>query len=107
MSKNRDDVRAGILPTRILALVATPLLALAGIGVAPAQHQRTPLEPPVASQPETPQHRTRLFLKDGSYQTVLSFRVVGDRVRYRSAERDGENEEIPLSLVDLPATQAW
>jgi hypothetical protein len=28
-------------------------------------------------------------------------------VRYRSAERNGEVEEIPLKLVDLPATQQW
>jgi len=72
-----------------------------------AQAQRRPLDPPVAAQPETPQHRTRLFLKDGSYQTVLSYAVTGDRVHYRSAERDGAEEEIPLALVDLPATKAW
>ncbi len=68
---------------------------------------RRPLDPPVATQPESPQHRTRLILKDGSYQTVLSYRVVGERVRYRSAERNGEDEDIPLALVDLPATKAW
>ena len=65
------------------------------------------MDPPVGSQPSTPQHRTRLILKDGTYQNVLSYRVVADRVRYKSAERDGEEEEIPLALVDLPATQAW
>lgn len=72
-----------------------------------ATQSRRPLDPPVAAQPETPQHRTRLILKDGSFQTVLSYRVVGDRVRYRSAERNGEEEEIPLALVDLAATKAW
>ncbi len=69
--------------------------------------ERRPLEPPIAAQRETPQHRIRLILKDGGYQTVLSYRVVGDVVRYRSAERDGAEEDIPLALVDLPATKEW
>jgi hypothetical protein len=51
--------------------------------------------------------RTRLILKDGSYQLILSYQVVGDVVRYRSAERDGQEEEIPLALVDLAATEKW
>jgi hypothetical protein len=51
--------------------------------------------------------RTRLILKDGSYQVVVSYKVSGDVVQYRSAERDGENEDIPLALVDLPATEKW
>ncbi len=76
-------------------------------GTGLAQNQRRPLEPPIATQPEVPQHRLRLVLKDGSYQTVMSYTVVGDRVRYKSAERGGEVEEIPLALVDLPATKAW
>lgn len=78
-----------------------------GVGSAWAQTQRRPLDPPIASQPEGPQHRSRLILKDGSYQLVLSYKVVGDHVRYRSAERNGQDEDIPLALVDLPATQAW
>ncbi len=95
----------------------TPVLLCAGVGLAlplagpngmgAQQRDRRPLDPPVASQPETPQHRTRLILKDGGYQTVLSYRVVGDRVRYRSAERNGDEEDIPLALVDLAATKAW
>lgn len=51
--------------------------------------------------------RTRLILKDGSYQLVLDYKVIGNIVRYRSAERNGETEDVPLSLVDLPATERW
>lgn len=64
-----------------------------------------------AQQPDpaatTVYQRTRLILKDGSYQSVLGYSVVGKVVDYRSAERNGELEEVPLKLVDLPATIAW
>ena len=52
-------------------------------------------------------HRTRLILKDGSYQIVMSYTVVGKNVRYVSAERGGDVELIPLDLVDLDATKKW
>lgn len=52
-------------------------------------------------------HRTRLILKDGSYQMVMSYKVVGNVVRYISAERGGAEEEIPVSLVDFDATKKW
>jgi hypothetical protein len=51
--------------------------------------------------------RIHLILKDGSYQIVTSYTVAGKVVRYVSAERAGEQEEIPVDLVDLPATQRW
>jgi hypothetical protein len=51
--------------------------------------------------------RTRLILKDGTYQLVLDYKIVGGVVRYRSAERNGASEDVPLALVDLPATQKW
>ncbi len=89
------------LPCSVLGLALS-----AGLPTAAAQG-RHPLEPPIPSQRETPQHRTRLILRDGGYQTVLSYRVLGDVVRYRSAERDGAEEDIPVALVDLPATKAW
>ena len=54
-----------------------------------------------------PPRRVHLMLKDGSFQIVTSYRVVGENVRYVSAERGGAEEVVPLSLVDLDATRRW
>jgi hypothetical protein len=61
---------------------------------------------PDSSPADTAQHRTRLILKDGSYQVVLSYKVKGKIVTYMSAERDGA-EEIPFDLIDWDATHRW
>jgi len=80
---------------------AVLLLAFAPVPALYSQHT-------AALQPDaTTPHRTRLILKDGSYQIVMSYKIVGNLVRYVSAERGGAEEEIPLSLVDLDATKRW
>ena len=85
---------------KLSAWLLTGLMACSGVAV-PAQ--RTSLG---GSQTAAPR-RLRLILKDGSYQVVFSYKVVGKRVSFVSAERNGEVEEIPAELVDLPATQRW
>ena len=82
-------------------LAAAFLLAFISVPALYSQHTAA-LQPDAAAP-----HRTRLILKDGSYQIVMSYKIVGNVVRYVSAERGGAEEEIPLSLVDLDATHRW
>jgi hypothetical protein len=87
----------------MVAKFALILLLFAGLSAAVAQQEKKPLPSADASAP----HRTRLILKDGSYQIVMSYRVVGKMVRYVSAERGGQEEEVPVELVDFEATKRW
>src|SRR5580698_5994151 len=64
--------------------------------------QPVPLKPGVPGMARN----HRLILKDGNYQMVRDYQIVGDRVRYLSQER-GEWEELPANLVDWDATRKW
>ena len=94
-------------PLRHIPKNPTAALLVAGCLLAPtlihASPQHTTALQPDASTP----HRIHLILKDGSYQIVMSYQIVGNVVHYISAERGGAEEEIPLSLVDLDATKRW
>jgi hypothetical protein len=57
--------------------------------------------------PPTLLRNHRLILKDGSYQLVRQYQLVGDRIRYISVERGGDWEELPQNLVDWEATRKW
>ena len=89
-------------PRRLLTGSLAILLLAASAASLPAQ-KTLPLKPDV---PGTAANH-RLILKDGTYQLVRKYEVVGDRVRYISVERSGEWEELPESLVDWDATRKW
>lgn len=91
----------GLRSVSLLGVVLLCAGVSPSMAIEPGQHT-TALQPDNAAP-----HRTRLFLKDGSYQVVMSYKVVGKVVRYVSAERGGAEEEVPIALVDFEATKRW
>jgi hypothetical protein len=84
-----------------------PWILAAALIALPASAQLATRDGSGATSTKPAPHRTRLYLKDGSYQIVMSYSVVGKNVQYVSAERGGATELIPLNLVDLDATKKW
>ena len=103
MANRRDSPPAFFRIVEFGVGVMVLLLALAPLAL--AQQQPSDISNTAATEINSP--RVRLIMKDGSYQLVLSYTVAGKIVHYRSAERNGEVEDVPLALVDMPATEQW
>jgi hypothetical protein len=87
---------------RRLLIVGLATLLLIPVAAAVQEHKPIPLKP---GTPGTGTNH-RLILKDGTYQMVRDYQIVGDRVRYLSQER-GDWEELPADLIDWDATHKW
>ena len=90
----------------VLALALVIAQGMDLVGVAGAQPTAPVPLPDVSKTSAGAPHRMRLYLKDGSYQIVMSYAVKGGIVSYVSAER-GDNEDLPADLVDWKATKKW
>jgi hypothetical protein len=89
----------------VAALAGVRTSAQAPIHTTDGGQSKTPL--PLKPAVPGVQVNHRLILKDGTYQLVRKYEVVGNRVRYISVERGGEWEELPEDLVDWPATHKF
>jgi len=105
----RPNARALLTTALAAGLCLAPGTRLRAQAPIQVQSGDAPKGKPLPLKPEIPgvQVNHRLILKDGTYQIVRKYEVLGDRVRYISVERGGDWEELPNDLVDWPATRKW
>ncbi len=94
-------------PVRVL--LAAGFAALLAAGARAQSNDDNANRKPLTVQPDIAGMRTnhRLILKDGTYQVVREYKIVGDRVRYMPLDREADWEELPVDLVDWEATRKW
>jgi len=90
----------------VLAVALFSVVLASGAQTAKSPPAQTGKPLPLKPDPSGLNKNHRLILKDGSYQVVREYKIVGDRVRYLSQER-GDWEELPADLVNWDATRKW
>lgn len=98
----------------LLALILLALATLPALCAQEAAPKRSPKKPAATTQAAKPKEAEaptkedlkRFILKDGSYQGVVKYQLIGDRVHYLSAERY-DWEDIPTSLIDWDASRKY
>lgn len=94
---------AYFLYLRRLLIGSLAILLLSAVAATSHAQKTLPVKPDVPGMGAN----HRLILKDGTYQLVRQYQIVGDRVRYISVERGGDWEELPADIVDWEATRKW
>jgi hypothetical protein len=90
-------VRAGSFAQR-LTVIACLMAVLSGAAALTRSQSK--------AVPETQNDLKRLVLKDGSFEEITQYQILGTRVRYFSSERH-EWEELPEPLIDWVATRKY
>ena len=92
--------RAAFSCTLLALSLGTVLGTICSLSANAQNSDAKPHNAPLPLKPGIPGTQTnhRLILKDGTYQIVRKYEVVGDRVRYISIERGGEWEELPTEI---------
>ena len=89
------------IPVKVSAVWLLAITMLVLFTIQPGYAAKPAQKTLPAADSATAPHRTRLYLKDGSYQMVMSYRIAGSVVHYISAERDGAEDVVTRFTVEV------